>query len=563
MGSGLFISALNCAGLSPRVDSGHQEKLGLAGCFHLGGGSGRMTRTFRATTALAGAYVATAVVVAAAIAPTDRYTARVIDDLAQLVGALGAVGCCVWTARRTSGSDRTWRILMAIGMAGWTVGQGLWTYYRAIDARAVPSPTLADIGYLTFPVFALPALLVLGSGRARSIGPQPFRGTRFRLLLDGLIVVGSLFLLTWSTALGAVVRNGAPTAAAFAVAIAYPASDLVLVVIVVLLGSDRRVRWQRQLLLLGLGAVALSASDSAFVYFVSSGANEIPTLADTGFVAGPVLVLLAAVAPRQVTPATTPRHSPFSEWVYLLMPYIPLLVTGLLVGTLLIIGKQLDQVEMWTGAAVVTTVVARQLITIVDNARLLERLRESQLQLEYQAFHDSLTGLANRALFHERLSHAIEDRAPFGLLFVDLDDFKAVNDQSGHASGDAVLTEVGKRLASTVRGTDVVARLGGDEFAVLAAGTDEPERVALRILDALAEPVMVGGQWYSVRASVGVVVAGPDGSPLSSDELLSQADAAMYEAKRQGKGGLIICETAANPAGSARTRSPANPTRGG
>jgi hypothetical protein len=106
-----------------------------------------MTRNyFRVTTAAAGAFVATAVVVAAAIAPSDKYTARVIDDLAQLVGALGAVGCCLWTARRTRGTDRTWRILMAIGMAGWSVGQGLWTYYRAFDQRAVPSPSLADIG---------------------------------------------------------------------------------------------------------------------------------------------------------------------------------------------------------------------------------------------------------------------------------------------------------------------------------------------------------------------------------------------------------------------------------
>src|SRR6266545_4720086 len=299
-----------------------------------------MTRNFRATAALAGAFVATAVVVAAAIAPSDRYTARLIDDLSQLVGALGAVGCCVWTARHSRGSDRTWRILMAIGMAGWTVGQGLWTYYRAFDLRAVPSPSLADIGYLTLPVFALPALLVLGSSRSRGPAARPFRGSRSRLLLDGLIVVGSLFLLTWSTALGAVVRNGAPTAAAFAVAIAYPTSDLVLVVIVVLLGSDRRVRWQRQLLLLGLGAVALSASDSAFVYFVSSGANDIPMLADSGFVAGPVLVLLAALAPRAPgrAAAVGPRYSPFSEWVYLLMPYVPLLVTGILVGTRLIIG---------------------------------------------------------------------------------------------------------------------------------------------------------------------------------------------------------------------------------
>lgn len=496
------------------------------------------TNVFRVTAAAAGALVA-AVVVIAGFGFIDKFAARAVDDLAQLVGGLTAVVCCLWTARRARGADRSWRLLMAIGMAGWSTGQALWTYYRLFDLRAVPSPSWADAGYLTLPVFALPALLVLGSYRSRGHGMQPFRGSRVRLLLDGLIVVGSLFILTWSTALGSVVHGGAPTAAAFAIAIAYPVTDLVLVVIVVLLGSDRRVRWQRQLLLLGFGMVALSASDSAFAYYVSRGLPEIPPLADAGFVAGPVLIFLAALAPREPgrSEAIGPRRSPFSEWAYLLMPYVPLVITGALVGTRLIVGKRLDAVEMWIGAAVVTAVVGRQLITIVDNARLLERLRESQRQLEYQAFHDPLTGLANRSLFRDRLNQAIEDRIPFGLLFVDLDDFKAVNDKSGHARGDSVLEVVGKRLASTVRGTDVVARLGGDEFGVLVSGSDEPQRVALRILDALREPVLVGGQGYLVRASVGVVVSDPD-CTMTTDELLQHADAAMYTAKRQGKDGL-------------------------
>ena len=132
------------------------------------------------------------------------------------------------------------------------------------------------------------------------------------------------------------------------------------------------------LLLLGFGLVALSASDSAFAYFVSRGAPEIPPIADAGFVAGPVLIFLAALAPREPARAGAigPRRSPFSEWAYLLMPYVPLVITGALVGTQLIAGRRLDAVEMWIGAAVVTAVVGRQLIAIVDKA--LAKLPEAR-----------------------------------------------------------------------------------------------------------------------------------------------------------------------------------------
>jgi diguanylate cyclase (GGDEF)-like protein/PAS domain S-box-containing protein len=165
-----------------------------------------------------------------------------------------------------------------------------------------------------------------------------------------------------------------------------------------------------------------------------------------------------------------------------------------------------------------------------------------QEQLEHLAFHDALTGLPNRALFADRVAHALRKRttrtAPPAVLFMDLDGFKAVNDSAGHAVGDALLIHAARRLQASVRAEDTVARLGGDEFAALLEGEagTHPSRakdVAERILSALTQPYQIAGKEALVSASIGMTLALPGVTP---DELLRQADEAMYEAKRAGKG---------------------------
>ncbi|MDQ0596018.1 diguanylate cyclase (GGDEF)-like protein/PAS domain S-box-containing protein [Streptomyces canus] len=177
---------------------------------------------------------------------------------------------------------------------------------------------------------------------------------------------------------------------------------------------------------------------------------------------------------------------------------------------------------------------------IFSSRDVTERLA-LQEQLEHLAFHDALTGLPNRALFADRVAHALRKRttrtAPPTVLFVDLDGFKAVNDSAGHAVGDALLVHAARRLQASVRAEDTVARLGGDEFAALLegeAGTHPPQArdVAERILSALAQPYEIAGKEALVSASIGMTVARPGVTP---DELLNQADKAIYEAKRAGK----------------------------
>ncbi len=163
-----------------------------------------------------------------------------------------------------------------------------------------------------------------------------------------------------------------------------------------------------------------------------------------------------------------------------------------------------------------------------------------EARLEHQAFHDPLTQLANRALFRDRVAQALAAAQRGGtrptVLFLDLDDFKAVNDALGHAEGDRLLTQVAGRLLNATRGCDTVARLGGDEFAVLLASTshgDEAVVVAKRIIESLGRPFALGEREVCVGASVGIAASDPaDGT----DEVLRNADLAMYRAKSRGKG---------------------------
>ena len=168
----------------------------------------------------------------------------------------------------------------------------------------------------------------------------------------------------------------------------------------------------------------------------------------------------------------------------------------------------------------------------------IRRMRELQGALERQAYRDTLTDLANRALFMRRVHESLS--RPSGtstVLFLDLDDFKRINDDAGHAAGDAVLMAAAERIRTCVRPTDLAARLGGDEFAVLLEDADAShgEEIAHRIMSLLSEAVPVAGQPCWVRASIGIASAGAR-SGLDADALMRHADIAMYRAKEAGKG---------------------------
>ena len=182
---------------------------------------------------------------------------------------------------------------------------------------------------------------------------------------------------------------------------------------------------------------------------------------------------------------------------------------------------------------------------IVINYRDVTERRSLETQLRHQAFHDALTGLPNRALLLDRLEHALtrsrREPSSLAVLFLDLDDFKTVNDRLGHQAGDELLVTVAERLRRCLRDADTAARMGGDEFAIVleeSADRAGAVRVAERILAALREPYQVAGSSVHIQGSMGISLY--DGPELTADEMLRLADVAMYAAKGQGKNRLTV-----------------------
>jgi diguanylate cyclase (GGDEF)-like protein len=178
------------------------------------------------------------------------------------------------------------------------------------------------------------------------------------------------------------------------------------------------------------------------------------------------------------------------------------------------------------------------LVDTTDRKRL-------ESQLIHDALHDPLTGLANRVLLRDHLERAVArlDRSPgrVGLLFVDLDDFKRVNDAFGHVAGDEILRRVAERLEGAVRSEDVVGRQSGDEFAILLGRIQDDDEVGVlaeRILAELRRPIGLGGRSIMISGSIGIAVT--DEAALTAEDLLIRADGAMYSAKAAGKGTFAV-----------------------
>jgi diguanylate cyclase (GGDEF)-like protein len=231
------------------------------------------------------------------------------------------------------------------------------------------------------------------------------------------------------------------------------------------------------------------------------------------------------------------------------MTIVPLIAAGTTIGTVELTSARSGAFD--DRGVEIATMLASEAAMALENARLYDEIR-------HQALHDGLTGLANRVLFRDRVVQSLErfhgrEGRPFAILFIDLDDFKVLNDTLGHARGDDLLIAVAARVESSLRPSDTAARLGGDEFAVLLDDVGDEgtaQSIAIRLADALRQPVDLGDSSQAIAASIGVALSG-DGDE-TADDLLRNADVAMYAAKASSRGRAVVFRSTLRAEAAAR-----------
>jgi diguanylate cyclase (GGDEF)-like protein len=468
--------------------------------------------------------------------------ATVVSDLVQVAAAVFGGLMCLRVGPRSDpdGWVRGWR-LIGLGVLAWGAGNVVWTYYEVVLQVPAPKLTTADIGFLAMVPFVL-----FGVGRLIGI----YRGATIGIL-EGLIIAFSLFYLSWATVLGptyAMQGSDNMPRLLWTVNVAYPLGDVAsAAAALVLLGSARSAH-RAAVALLAAGLLAMNVADSTYVAIANTYRTGHPI--DLAWTAGLLLIGAAGIV------ATTAPHAPDigtgKTRTSIVLPYIPLSLAALTSIIRTAGGHPPSLMLSVLLVALFGLVVARQVLALRERDTLLRQVGQQREILNQLAFTDPLTGLANRAMFEERITPADRLRqTSTSIMFVDLDQFKEINDLHGHDIGDAVLVAAAERLRRCCRAEDTVARVGGDEFVVLAQGVSAGavERIAQRFVRAMRQPVTVDGTEVVISASMGIATG--DTHDIDVHELIRRADAAMYMAKLAGPGRYACYGEHANGAATA------------
>lgn len=446
--------------------------------------------------------------------------------------------------RRVTGPWRWWRASLLAAIATFLTAEFLSRLGRA-DDRLATAPEPAAVGYFVAGLlFAAALVFLVRAGHAYDARPsvRVWPGV-ITTVLDGLVAALAFFHLVYVARLGAMDGAALPRSTNSAVVFGIAAVELIVVVSAVLVAM-----WyppyrpgRANYMLLAAAVITLTSSDRLLAYLRSVGVTSLDLWVGTGFVIAPLLITWSQL---QLPPRRPRRHHDETEqptnWAQLTLPYVGFMGSTALLTFHVLIGRSVDPIFVSTYLGMALLVATRYLVAMAVQRKLTGQLVDAKRRLAHQAHHDALTGLPNRLLLAQRLDEAIR-KGPFVLIFIDIDDFKDVNDQFGHAAGDELLRAISERLAQCLEPADTLARIGGDEFAILIASGDEPpERFADKLRVALRRPFSVHGTSVRMRASMGLASHGRDGVPPTSDDLLRQADISMYTGKRLGKDTAVV-----------------------
>lgn len=442
------------------------------------------------------------------------------DQLVVVACVAFAAGCAGRAARFAAGRRRYGWLALLVALVGWAVGEVIWAFcdVRPELDHAV-HPSTADAVLLLYPIGNLASLALLSKLSRHS--------PRARLVLDGVIVWTSLFVVSWVFVID---RQISDADTLRPVTLTHVFVDVILITTAIVMLSRARAGDPPSRGLLAFGTTVICVADVVQL-FLTAGIGSFHTggLVDLGRVIGLGMLALAGLS-SVGEPFNAAERIEITSRARLWLPYLPLLLAAG-VGLRHALGQVRNEPLVLGLGILVGAVLVRQLVVLVENQRLLTVVAQ-------EAFRDSLTGLPNRAHFLQRLDQAVARRdhgaQPVTVLCLDLDDFKSVNDAQGHPAGDELLIRVAGRLSAVIGDSGTVARLGGDEFAVLIEGSVEESQVtARRVLDSFGTAIVIDGVPSAVRPSIGFTVAAP-ASNWTVDQLLRHADLAMYAAKREG-----------------------------
>ncbi len=386
-----------------------------------------------------------------------------------------------------------------------------------------PYPSVADAFYLAmYPIMCLGLLSLL-----RSVSP----GRDFAGLIDAALVAVATFAVLGILVMDTYVTDDSVTFMERIISIAYPVMDVLLVAVAARLMAAVHLK-QPTFVLMTAGLIGLALADTIYGIMNTAGSYKTGGWPDPLWIAFYVLIAAGALHPSMgdriearddaLATITKPRLG----LLFLVVFAVPLID--------LIWGEPFDKWLTTAASLIMFSLVLVRLMGLMSIVQIKEK------QARYDAHHDSLTGLANRVLFGERVENFLNQRKEgvVSVLFVDLDDFKFINDSLGHHVGDELLVAVAARLEDCVRENDLVARLSGDEFAVLlesAVDRQDAVAVAQRVQDSLESPVLVDDREIMISASVGIAVE-RRANIERAETILRAADVAMYRAKSKGKG---------------------------
>jgi diguanylate cyclase (GGDEF)-like protein len=507
----------------------------------------------------------------------DDHAGKILSDITSPLYDFVAMGSLVFAAKQSLKISKRhafgWGVL-AFSLFLFTLGDGLWAALE-LFFHSTPFPSIADGPYLLFYPFFLAGIALLPSKR---VGFTEW----IKRTLDLSIVMAAATLGVWIFIIGPIIGPQLKMLnLEILITIAYPLGDLILIFAVLVLIYYRSKTFNLgPVVILTCGLLMMILTDIIFSYqsltemYISGG------ILDLGWISSTLLIAFAGI--YQGVSIQTDNDETFLmkdnmtairkilTQVVAYMPYVWVAVSFYLLQRYHNIRNIIDPNILFTGVgAIFGLVIIRQIIVFNENNRLLASLMTSieqvnlqvdelnkanqkfqqesvkrkriEEQLSYESLHDGLTGLANRVLFMDRLRNALEitkleSLVQYSVLYLDINNFKAINEGIGHSSGDQVLIEFSRRISNSIRTFDTAARFGGDEFILLLEYTQEENstiELVDRILSHLQQPYYLKNKEISLTCSLGVILDISDYN--NSEDIIRDMDIALYRAKEKGK----------------------------